>query len=429
MKNAKASLSAGKKRVKNPMSEKGNKIVYLVLSFLLAVVFWLYVDNVKGNTMTKSFSGVPIEFIGADDTLPSRNLMLTEGADATLDLTISGPRMEVATMEKSDIRIQVNLNDITSIGTYTRSWTPVYPNNVNESNISVEKQSRSTITIQVDPLYSKQVPVNVNVAGKVEDGHIYTAERLAVEPSVLTLSGREEDVDQVDSARVSVDLTDVNSTLQREFEYELLDADGNVVENNKIRISDRRVMVTVPVYIVKDLALSVKFKESPGSQESDIRWNLEYDSITVAGEPANLENVNELLLGEIDLSSLLSDSEIPLDIGLPAGCVNLSGFTTTKLSVRFRNLDTKTFTATNISAIGNSENQYFNKMTNSVDVVLRGPAGELETVTPEDIRVVVDITEYVSNGTYSAPAIVLVDGHDEQVGAVGTCTVAFKITS
>ena len=67
-------------------------------------------------------------------------------------------------------------------------------------------------------------------------------------------------------------------------------------------------------------------------------------------------------------------------------------------------------------------------MTNSVDVVLRGPSEELETVTPEDIRVVVDITEYVSNGTYSAAAIVLVDGH-EQVGAIGTCTVAFKITS
>ncbi len=410
------------------MSEKGNKILYLALSFLLAVMFWMYVDNVLDNTIQKSFSGVPIEFIGADDTLPNKNLMLTEGADTTLDLTISGPRMAVSGMEKSDIRIQVNVNDINAVGTYTRSWTPLFPDNISESSISVEKQSRANITFQVGTLYSKQVPVSVNVTGKVADGYIYAAGRMVAEPSVLTLSGREEDVDEVDSARIVVDLTDANSTLQREFEYELLDADGNPVENNKIRISDRRVMVTAPVYIVKDLELTVRFKESPGSREADTQWKLEYDAITVAGEPANLENVYELLLGEIDLSSLLSDTEIPLEINLPAGCVNVSGYTTSKLSVRFRNLETKTFTATNISAVGNSENQVFNKMTSTVDVVLRGPAEELETVVPEDIRVVVDITEYVSNGTYSAPAIVLVDGHD-QVGAIGTCTVAFKITS
>ena len=133
-------------------------------------------------------------------------------------------------------------------------------------------------------------------------------------------------------------------------------------------------------------------------------------------------------MAEIDLSTILSDTEIPLEISLPAGCVNLSGFTATTLSVRFRGLETKTFTATNISAVGYSEGQVFSKMTNSVDVVLRGPAAELEKVTADDIRVVVDLSEYVSNGTYSAPAIVLVDGHEE-VGAVGTCTVAFKIAS
>ena len=58
-----------------------------------------------------------------------------------------------------------------------------------------------------------------------------------------------------------------------------------------------------------------------------------------------------------------------------------------------------------------------------------GPASELDQVTPEDIRIVVDLAEFYSNGTFSSPAIVLVDGHD-QVGAVGEpCTVAFKITS
>ena len=412
------------------MSEKGNRIVYLALSLLLAIAFWLYVDDWLGSTTTKELTGIPVEFIGAEDTLPSRGLMLTEGEDTTMDVKLSGPRTVISGLDKNDLIIQVNLTNVTAVGTFSYPWTwdvVIAGNLRDKSGISLEKASLSTVTFQVSPLYSKQVPVSVNVNGEVADGHIYMAERLAADPSVLTLSGKEEDVDQVESARIAVDLTDANATLQREFAYELLDADGNVVENDKIRVSDRRVLVTAPVYIVKDLALKVKFKESPGSKEENIRWDLEYDTITVAGEPASLENVSEILL---DLSKVLSDDGLePLEIGIPAGCVNLSGFTTTKISIRFRGLDTRTFTATNITAVNISEGQIFSKMTNSVDVMLRGPASELDQVTPEDIRIVVDLAEFYSNGTFSSPAIVLVDGHD-QVGAVGEpCTVAFKITS
>ncbi len=415
------------------MSEKGNRIVYLALSLLLAIAFWLYVDDWLGSTTTKELTGIPVEFIGAEDTLPSRGLMLTEGEDTTMDVKLSGPRTVISGLDKNDLIIQVNLTNVTAVGTFSYPWTwdvVIAGNLRDKSGISLEKASLSTVTFQVSPLYSKQVPVSVNVNGEVADGHIYMAERLAADPSVLTLSGKEEDVDQVESARIAVDLTDANATLQREFAYELLDADGNVVENDKIRVSDRRVLVTAPVYIVKDLALKVKFKESPGSREENIRWDLEYDTITVAGEPASLKNVSEILLDEIDLSKVLSDDGLePLEIGIPAGCVNLSGFTTTKISIRFRGLDTRTFTATNITAVNISEGQIFSKMTNSVDVMLRGPASELDQVTPEDIRIVVDLAEFYSNGTFSSPAIVLVDGHD-QVGAVGEpCTVAFKITS
>ena len=376
------------------MSEKGNRILYLALSLLLAIVFWLYVDDWLGSTTTKELTGIPVEFIGAEDTLPSRGLMLTEGEDTTMDVKLSGPRTVISGLDKNDLIIQVNLTNVTAVGTFSYPWTwdvVIAGNLRDKSGISLEKASLSTVTFQVSPLYSKQVPVSVNVNGEVADGHISMAERLAADPSVLTLSGKEEDVDQVESARIAVDLTDANATLQREFAYELLDADGNVVENDKIRVSDRRVLVTAPVYIVKDLALKVKFKESPGSREENIRWDLEYDTITVAGEPASLENVNEILLDEIDLSKVLSDDGLePLEIGIPAGCVNLSGFTTTKISIRFRGLDTRTFTATNITAVNISEGQIFSKMTNSVDVMLRGPASELDQVTPEDIRIVVD---------------------------------------
>ena len=411
------------------MSEKADKVLYIALSLLIAIVFWLYVDDVQGSKISETYYRIPIEFIGAEDTLPSRGLMLTEGEDITIDLKLSGPRILISGLDKSDIRIQVDLTNISAVGTYTLNYEILFPDNVDRSRISREYASRSMVTVKIEELYTKTVPVEVSVSGEVADGYIYMAERLVLDPANLVVSGREKDVEKVAAARIKLDLTGATSSISRKFDYELLDAEGNVIEAEGIRLSDNQIQVDAPVYLVKTLNLTVKFKESPGSNLEDVDWKLEQNTVEVAGEAASLENKEDILLGEIDLSSLLSDTEMVLDISLPAGTVNLSGYTTTTLTITFSdNLATKALSVSNISAVGLSEGQSFDRLTSSVEVMLRGPADEVEQVTAEDVRVVVDLEEYTSNGTYSVPAMVFGDGYDN-VGAIGSCSVACKIKS
>ena len=411
------------------MNEKANKVLYIALSLLIAILFWLYVDDELGSKITETYSRIPIEFIGAEDTLPSRGLMLAEGEDMTIDLKLSGPRLLITSLDKSDIRVEVDLTNISAVGPYTLNYQIRFPDEVDSTKISREWASRSAVTVRVAELFTKEVPVEVTVTGEAMDGYIYMSERLTVDPATLTVSGKEEDVSQVASALVHLDLTDASSTISRSFDYELLDAEGNVLDIEGIQVSENQVQVEAPIYLVKTLDLTVKFRESPGSTLDDIKWKLERNTIEVAGEAASLENKEDILLGEIDLAALLSDTEMVLDIALPAGAVNLSGFTTTTLTITFSDsLATKSLAVTNISAIGLSQGQSFDRLTNSVEVVLRGPADIIEEVTEEDVRIVVDLTEYTSNGTYSVPGIVLVDGFDN-VGAVGTYPVACKIRS
>lgn len=411
------------------MSEKANKVVYIALSLLIAIMFWLFVDNEQGSITSESYYNVPVEFIGAEDVLPNRGLMLIGGEGTTIDLKLSGPRILISGLKKSDIRIQVNLSDITAAGTYSLTYQIFFPDEVDASKITRDRVSKSTITVEVGELFTKTVPVEVSVSGETPDGYIYMVERLAVDPATLTVSGQEEIVDQVTAARVSLDLTGATNSISRQFDYELLDADGNAVDKTGIIVSAKQVQVDAPIYLTKTLDLTVKFKESPGSTLENVNWKLSTNTIEVAGEAASLENKEDIVLGEIDLSSLLSDTDIELDINLPAGTVNLSGFTTVTLSISFKdNLDTKALSVTNISTTGLSEGQSFDRLTSSVDVVVRGPADEVAQVTADDIRVVVDLTDYTSDGTYYIPAIVFVDGYDN-VGAVGTCSVAGKIRS
>ena len=227
-------------------------------------------------------------------------------------------------------------------------------------------------------------------------------------------------MDQVVSAQVMLDLSGATSSVNQEFDYILLDGQGNEVSGENITVSSRRIEISAPVYLVKTLELTVDFTESPGSALEDLQdWYLGVTSIEVAGEAANLEGVDDILLATVDLSTLLSDTEMPLEITIPAGCVNISGITSTTLTILFKDtLETRAFTVSNISAIGLSQPQNFSRMTNSVEVLLRGDAQELEQVTADDIRIVVDLTPYEDNGTYSVPAVCSC-GRPQQCGRRG----------
>lgn len=411
------------------MSEKGNKILYIILSLLIAVVFWLYVDDQLDNTTTQTFTDIPVDFIGAEDALPNRGLMLSDGQDTTLNVTLRGPRTTITSFRPGDVRAQVDLSNINSVGTYPRSFTLLYPDNVDRSSITQERASRYYITVKVDPLYSREIPVMLSVTAPTDDKYMYMGES-QVEPSSITLSGLVENVDKVESCRVTVDLSDATGTVSQELSYELLDADGNVVDNDGIRVSDRRVLVTSPVYVTKELPLTIKPKYAAGAREENVKLKLEPASIIVAGEPASLENIHELVLGEVDLSAYPSDTEdIELEIKLPSDCVNLTGEELkATLSIRYHGLETKSFVVSNISAIGLSAGQRFDPITTFVNVQLRGPAEDLELVTEDNIRIVVDATEF-GNGSYTFDAIVYVDGYS-RVGAVGgPWPVAGKIIS
>ena len=409
------------------MSEKGNKILYIILSLLVAIVFWLYVDD---NDIPATFNNVPVEFIGAEDTLPNRGLMLTEGEGATIDIRLSGPRTVITGLSAKDIRAQVDLTNITSVGTYPKTYDLILPDNVDRSSITQEWASRNYVTVQVSTLYSREIPVSINVTAPADESYMYMGESTTKEPETITLSGLVEDVDKVESCRVMVDLSQATGTVSQEYTYELLDADGNVVDTDKIRVSDRRILVTTPVYMTKELELGVKLKYSAGSREENVTTDLEPKSVTVAGEPAVLEALDQIILGEVDLSAYASDTDIDLEVRLPAGCVNLTGDVgQASLSIKYHGLETRSFRVTNISGIGLSEGQNFDLITTFVNVQLRGPASDLDLVTEDDIRVVVDMTEYASTGSYTVNGTVYVDGYS-RVGAVGgPWPVACKITS
>ena len=95
------------------------KILFLVLSFLVAVTLWIFVDVTGGEIVEIEINDIPIEYTNGDTVLAQRGLMLLEeGTTQTVDVKLTAStRWNSTSLDRSAVRATVDLTDVTETGT------------------------------------------------------------------------------------------------------------------------------------------------------------------------------------------------------------------------------------------------------------------------------------------------------------------------
>ena len=128
------------------------------------------------------------------------------------------------------------------------------------------------------------------------------------------------------------------------------------------------------------------------------------------------------------LSVIILFIKLEIIIVLPNDVSTLSGETEATVTVSIRGLTTKRLTVSNIEFANNSEGYIATPVTQSVDVLIRGPAEIIELIDEHSIRVVGDLTDLgETTGNYLVDATVFIDGYSE-AGAVGEYSVVVNLT-
>lgn len=405
---------------------KSKKGIYVVISILIAVVFWLYVDNLGANESEIRLYNIPVTFVGENEELADRGLLLTSGGDTTIDLQLQGRRQAIFKINKSNIKVLADVRNITSTGAQMLDYTLSYPSNVSPSSVTIASASMYKIPVEVGKLYSKNIQIVTDVSGSLPDG--YMLHECTLSPETLTISGTEEAVNRVDHALVHVELNGATTSYSEYLSYQLIDTQGNPVEQSSLRCSEDKVRVEVPIVTLKELPLAVEFSESSGSRAADISYDISPKTITISGDETTLDKLDELVVAQIDLSQVLGDDTLEYEIPLPGGCSNESGTETAKVSIRFKNMQTQTYSCSNISFANVPEGYHVAAVTQNIDVTLRGSGAALSKISANNVRIVVDLGDLsAASGTYTAKAKVYVDGA-EDVGAISTYQVGYRLS-
>lgn len=406
----------------------GSRVVRLLLSFLCAMLLWVYVTSTEATDYAQTFSGIQVVFEGESTMRESRGLVITDKGANSVRVEISGSRRTISGIDAADLTAVIDLRSITSTGHYDSAYKINYPSSVDSSNLSVTFRSPESVSFDVDKLSTRSVEVVGVFSGSAAPG--FSAEPMVFEPGTVIISGPQNALEKVDHAYVEVTRENVDKTLSFESSYILCDAEGNEVEDDSIQLENETVMVTLPIISIKEVDLTLRILPGGGATDEDVKYDIEPKSIVLSGDSEALAGINNIDVATIDLSEIGDDSYTDtFKIVIPNNTEILSGPKEAEVTLEISGLQKKEFTVTNFSCINVTEGYEAEVMMSRLDVTIRAPEDVLRNISDVNVRAVADLSAYGSaTGIVSAPVKIEIDG-STGAGAVGKYEIYVNISS
>ncbi len=403
----------------------GSRIFCAVAAVILAIFLWLYIINVENPNVEDTISGIPVTFVGVDDILADRNLMVKNSKDVTVTLKLMGKRAAISKLNRTNIDITVDLKDIKTTGEVEKIYTITFPKGISEEDVYVLGKDPATVTVVIDKLVKKQIEVRGTHIGGVAEG--FTAEPLEFTPETINISGPEVIISKISHAWVTLERENVDKTIQSTIGYSLIGYDGETIDTDEISADVSEVTVVLPILLVKDVPIYVEYISGGGATRDNVVETLSVSSITLAGDAATLEGLNKLTVGPINLASFVLTNTFTLPIPIPNDVDNLTGLTELTVKVEIEGLETTKISATNIDLINVAEGYTATSVTQSLDITVRAPAEVIDLISSTNIRIVANLSDLgKTTGRYTVAAKVYIDGFGD-AGVVGDYMVVVSL--
>ena len=369
----------------------------MLLSLAFSLALWTIVSNQQTRWEADYFHNVQVKVRGLPEGLVVRDALkpvrikvsapsatwkrLTSASfEAYVDASRAGPGVE-------DVPVQVELA---------------------ESRVRVEEIQPPKVTLRLEHLARKEVPVKVNLIGSVPFG--FTSKPPRTSPEFVSVTGPQSQIEQVEFAVVDLRLDEIRTSVNQPFKTVAQTGDGTEVKSVAIR--PESVIVEMQVdrdssYKTVPVAPRVVGTVSMGYQIVGIM--VEPTAVTVVGDPNELDNLTFLSTKPLDVSGASGDLTATVEPDLPEG-VSLARRQSFIVRVYIGAVESSEIVRVAPSVKGLAENRRATISPSFIEVVVSGPMPVLSTIKPQDIRVAVDVSTLVS-GTHSInPTVTIPSG-------------------
>lgn len=372
-----------------------------IISLVFAVLLWAYVLVVLNPVRTKNISDVTISLEGYNDLL-SRNLIVVDQDLGMADVSVNAEITNHASLDASRITCRASLSTITGAGTFRLPVSATVQGNLG----SVSEVYPSTVTVEVDKLVKKTVPVRVVYAGSLPDGYEVLSESYS---NTISVEGASRFVENAVRAVATIDLTDRTADISETVNVVFYDANGEEI-NVVTRTGDApSVLVYVSISAVKKVPV-VPQLNLLDEEYYDVSTQSKPDYVYIYGDEEVLNTVDEVLTENVVLEEEAGIQSLDTTVILPEGTSLKSGQTSkVKLTVTVTEKEGEKEIQVPLKIKGLADGFHLGEnIPATVTVIARGKMKELSKLGAENITATIDLTGRIVGVHEITPVLELV---------------------
>lgn len=384
----------------------------LVFSLFAALIIWLLVVVNVSEATTRVIQGVKVNI---DSTVPSQfGLEVFGEKEFTVDVTVKGKKYQIspAALSAEDIVITAQTNNVDSAGNRTLQLKPEIPDGadytittISQKNIEVYFDTAKTVQMVIEPeVITDGFPI-------VNEG--YTSGNINLSETSVTVTGPSTEINRIEKVVAKLVLEkSLSSNKSADAEIVLL-SDKNKSDFKYVTLSKDKVVLTIPVLQTKELETVVAFKNAPDNfMVTPLKYTVSPSKDFFNISVDDYDKTLDFSIGTIDFRTLSPSNHV---FTFLAEDIAISGSSETEefiVNVDMSGISQEyiTYSADKVSVINPDKKDY--KITGlNKSVVVVGSEKELESITEEDIKVEIDLSETdISKGqSVTVPAVVTVD--------------------
>ncbi len=388
--------------MKRLLKKFADNLPTFLTALALAITIWILAVNSSDPVDKRTFpQAIPVEVVGQDP-----ELVITNDIPSQVTISLSAPTSLWETLLDSPELISAYID---LEGYQEGAHQLEVQVEVNAKPVKVETVAPAAMDVAMEPLYAESFEIQLVQPSQPAVG--YEAGEPVMSDAFATVSGPASRMAEVTDVRAILDVSQANQDIDRDITLAAYDSNGVIVEG--VSIDPEDVNVTMPI-TQRGGYRNVTVKAIvTGQVASGYRLtNISVSPLTVTVYSSNPEVVNELP-GVVETQPLNingADEDIAesLPLNLPAG-VSVVGESTINISVTVSPIQGSiTINNSTIELVGLNPEYVVTISPEEVDVILSGPLPLLDDLNASDVRVILDITDFLP-GTYQINPRVEVD--------------------
>jgi YbbR domain-containing protein len=280
---------------------RGGNLGLRTLALMLAIGLWIFVN--AGERGSVEPLTVPISY----RSLPN-GMVIVNHPPAFVKIEVTGPRTLLSLLDPERLTLAIDLRGVAT----GQSEFKIYPSMFNvERNTAVTSISPDQLSLDVDRLVTRDVPVHLAVQGKVEPGYTITA--VDITPPTVTIVGPSRFVAPLTSVSTEAfDLKGLTSDTTRSVDI----ATPNPALGFSTGHVDARITVAEAIEDREFRAVEVEVKEI----NFKFRIDPKQATLTIRGPAVRLASLAPKGLAYVDAKGVAPGwHELPLQVTLPDG--------------------------------------------------------------------------------------------------------------